>query len=127
MILQCFYECYTANCPSSREGLLNMCLPLAYYFGSIRVMIEPRTGAVLVELAASNYGAIPLPEKSYDSITSGKIIAVSDEVSIPPLKEMIGKTGYWRLYKDDCRVEGPNGEKQALIEIKDILGLSDAS
>lgn len=89
------------------------------------IMIEPQTGVVLVELATSNYGDIPMPEKSYDSITSGKIIALPEHNVTMQFK--IGDIGYWRLYKDDCRVEGPKGEKLALIEVKDILGVSSAS
>lgn len=90
--------------------------------------IEPQTGRVLVELATSNYGDIPMPEKSYDSITSGKIITVNTEDIVAGFQvDWVGRTGYWRLYKDDCRVEGPNGEKLALIEVNDVMGLSGAS
>jgi hypothetical protein len=89
------------------------------------MIIEPSDGVVLVELAASNYGDFQLPEKSYDSISYGVIVAISP---VPGLaKDWIGRTAYWRMYKDDCRLTDDNDRKLALIEIKDILGTSYAS
>lgn len=87
-------------------------------------MITPQAGVVLVALSASNYGAVPLTEKTtFDSITSGTIIAISP-LDEKDLTFKVGDMGYWRQYKDDARVKGDKGEKQALIEIKDILGTS---
>ena len=72
-------------------------------------MITPQPGVVLVSLAASNYGnQVYLPEKSYDSITSGTILAINPEDKVT---FKVGDTEYHRLYKDDCRVKGDNGEK----------------
>jgi len=86
-------------------------------------MIKPALGIVLVELPNSNYGSVPFPEKSYDSVTYGTIVAVHPDDD----QSLLGKTEYHRLFKDDCRVKGDNGEKQALIEIADIMGTSDAN
>jgi hypothetical protein len=85
------------------------------------MIIEPSVGVTLVELASSNFGAVSTVEKKFDSITSGTVIAVH-----PDDKEkygyLVGKIEHHREYKDDARVKGPNGEKYAFIEIKDILG-----
>lgn len=87
--------------------------------------IQPTSGVVLVELAASNFGElIPLPEKNFDSITHGTILAVG---SPQDFADWVGCTAFWRQYKDDCRVDDGSGRKLALIEAKDILGVTDAS
>lgn len=89
------------------------------------MIISPSAGVVLVELAPSNYGNFRLPEKTYDSITSGTVIAVpSDDEEH---QAWVGRTAYWRAYKDDCRVPAEDGRKLALIEIKDILGTAYVS
>lgn len=80
---------------------------------------------MLVRLETSEYGAIPVPEKTYDSVTSGIILSVnSNEES--EYGYLIGRKGYWKLYKDDLRVGTlPSGEKLALIQINDIEGTSE--
>lgn len=82
--------------------------------------IEPMPGTVLVELAVSDYGDIPLEQKAYDSVTMGKILGVH-----PDDKEkwgyLVGRTGFWSKFKDDSRVLGVD-KKLSLIEIKDIKG-----
>lgn len=80
--------------------------------------IEPNIGVVLVKLAAGNFGGLPIPDK-YDSITSGTIIAIAEKDNHT---FKIGDIEFHRLFKDDCRIDGPNDEKFALIEVKDILG-----
>ena len=78
--------------------------------------IKPSRGVVLVDLIPA-FGDIPTVQKSHDSLTSGKVIAVNkyDE------KDLLGCTAFWRLYKDDARLPG----NLALIEIKDILGYEE--
>lgn len=86
-------------------------------------VIEPEQGRVLVKLAVSEYGAIPVPEKTYDSVTSGLIISINPKDS--DYSYLLGRKGYWRLYKDELRVGTlPTGEKLALILISDIDGTS---
>lgn len=85
--------------------------------------IKPSEGVILVELAASNFGAVSAVEKSFDSITSGTILAMND-ADKEQYGEWIGLIGHWRQYKDDCRVKLPNGAKGALINITDVLGTS---
>jgi len=76
-------------------------------------VIEPAEEVVLVELI-SKFGNVPTVGKPHDTYTSGKILAVGNNVP----KEKIGKIAHWRGYKDDARV----GDNQCLIEVKDILG-----
>jgi len=87
-------------------------------------VIEPSVGTVLVKLAVSEHGDIPVPEKNHDSITNGTILAVHPDDK-EKYGDLVGRTGYWRLYKDDLRIDARVGaEKLCLIEIKDILGSS---
>jgi hypothetical protein len=79
-------------------------------------MIQPEVGTALVELSKSS---IPTPEKSYDSVMSGRIIALHPE-DMKLKSYLLHRIGYWRQFKDDLRVSN----NQALIEIKDILGSS---
>jgi len=88
-------------------------------------VIEPQEGRVLVRLETSEYGAIPVPEKTYDSVTSGTILSVNEKDK-DSYGYLVGKIGYWKLYKDDLRVGVlPTGEKLALILINDIDGTSE--
>jgi co-chaperonin GroES (HSP10) len=86
------------------------------------MIIEPMRGTVLVELGTSEWGDIPVPEKSHDSLTWGKVVAVNEDD-----KEAYGflqnRNAHWRKYKDDARVDN----NYAFIEIKDILGTSYAN
>lgn len=101
-------------------------LTITSFFSIMLLMIiRPREGVVLVKLAASNYGDIPMPEKSYDSITNGVIVATNPKDTESDFQ--VGDSGFWRLYKDDCRVTGDNDEKLALINITDILGTADGT
>lgn len=86
-------------------------------------MIEPEVGILLIQLASSKYGAISTDKKNYkDEPTFGKVIAVNpdDETN----KRFMGRTVYYRQFKDDCRT---GDDKLALIEVKDVMGSSDAS
>lgn len=82
--------------------------------------IEPMPGTVLVQLAESEYGNIPVPVKSHDSLTWGQVVSVNED-DVIACGFLRGRVAYWRKYKDDARI--PN-TKLALIEIKDILGSS---
>lgn len=91
----------------------------------LRGMLEPSIGYVLVKLANSNFGSVSTVEKKFDSITSGKILAVypretDDEAK---LSFWIGRMGYWEDYKDSCRVKLPDGSKGAFIKIDDVAGV----
>lgn len=87
-------------------------------------VIEPEEGRVLVRLDTSEYGAIPVPEKTYDSVTSGVILSVNEKDK-EKYDYLVGRKGYWKLYRDDLRVAVlPTGEKLALILINDIDGTS---
>lgn len=80
---------------------------------------------MLVRLDTSEFGAIPVPEKTYDSVTKGIILSVNSKDE-NEYGYLVGKRGYWRLYKDELRVgELPTGEKLALILINDIEGTSE--
>jgi hypothetical protein len=85
------------------------------------MIIEPSEGVVLVELAG-NFGVVTMTEKSYDSLTSGKVIAVNPNDKGNAY--LLGRTEYHRAYKDDCRIPNHDDPKLALIEVKDILGSS---
>lgn len=87
-------------------------------------VIEPTQGRVLVKLGVSEYGNVPVPPKDYDSITYGVILKVhpNDEKEYGFL---IGRTGHWKKFMDDLRIEGLVGEeKLALIPIDKIDGTS---
>jgi hypothetical protein len=74
----------------------------------------PEPGIALVELI-QRYGGIKAPEKSYDSLMSGIILALN-EVDADK-KYMIDRIGHWRQFKDDLRLT----DGLALIELKDIF------
>jgi len=83
--------------------------------------IEPMAGTVLVKLATSEFGDIPVPEKQHDSMTWGQVLLVNKfDHEIYGFLE--GRMAYWRKYKDDARI--PGKDKLVFIEIKDILGTS---
>lgn len=85
-------------------------------------VIEPVSGRILVKLGVSEYGDIPVPEKTYDSITYGEILKVHPDDNID---SWVGMTGHWRLYMDDLRVATlPTGEKLALILLDKVDGIS---
>lgn len=89
-------------------------------------VIEPEEGRVLVRLETSEYGAIPVPEKTYDSVTSGTILSINPKDK--DKEYLVGRKGYWKLYMDDLRVGTlPTGEKLALILISNIEGTSRES
>ena len=83
------------------------------------LVIEPMPDSVLVELNGT-FGNVPVGEK-YDTVPSGKIIAVNKED--PEHAHLVGHTGYWNLFHDDCRIIGTK-PILAFIEIKHILGTS---
>ena len=87
-------------------------------------VIEPEQGRVLVKLGTSKYGDVPVPEKSYDTVNEGEIVAVNpDDEEL--YSRLVGRTAFFRDYKDELRVgELPTGEKLALILINDIEGTS---
>lgn len=80
---------------------------------------EPEPGTVLVKLAESEFGNIPVPTKAYDSLTWGLVVKLNSADTTKTYLE--NRIAYWRKYKDDARVPET---KFALIEIKDILGSS---
>lgn len=79
---------------------------------------EPFKGVVLVELLGE-FGNIPTVVKEHTTLTSGTIIAVN-KADEEEYGFLVGRTAYWRKYKDDARI-GKNG---CFIDIKDILGSS---
>lgn len=83
------------------------------------MITEPTKGNILVELSASEWGDIPVPEKSHDSLTYGKVISVSKS-EVEKNDWLVGRTAYWRKYRDDARI----GENMCFIEVKDIMGTS---
>ena len=84
------------------------------------LVIEPMPDSVLVELNGT-FGNVPVGEK-YDTVPSGKIIAVNKEDG-EKYGHLVGDTGYWNLFKDDCRIIGTK-PILAFIETKHILGTS---
>lgn len=80
--------------------------------------IQPEPGNVVVKLPVSEYGDIPVPEKQHDSLTWGTVVAISE--ADKDKAYLMGRTAYWRKYKDDARL----GDNLCLIEIKDIMGSS---
>lgn len=78
-------------------------------------------GVILAKLSTSEYGDIPVPEKDYDSITWGTVLAVHPEDETQ-YGYLLGRQAHWRKYKDDARIAGE--KTLVLIEIKDILGSS---
>ena len=95
---------------------------------------KPQPGIALVKLIP-RYSGIQAPEKKWDSITQGEIIAVGDDhdatymgidaiyMGIPILKYeyLVGKIGYWEEFKDSVRLQ----DNYAFIKISDIVGTSD--
>jgi hypothetical protein len=75
---------------------------------------EPEPGIALVKLIP-RYSGIKAPEKSYDSIMEGTIIAIND--ANKDKNYMIGRVGHWRQFKDDLRL----ADNYAAIELKDIF------
>jgi len=87
-------------------------------------IIEPEKGRVLVKLGVSKYGAVPVPEKTYDTVNEGEIIEVNP-IDRKEWGYLVGRIGYFKDYKDELRVVTlPTGEKLALIPINDIDGTS---
>jgi hypothetical protein len=84
------------------------------------IHVVPQPGVALVKLPVSDYGAIPVPERSHDSLTWGTVISLHEDDK--KYEYLIGRTAYWRKYKDDARVKGD--DKLVFIEINDILGSS---
>ena len=87
-------------------------------------VIEPTEGRILVQLNASKYGDVPVPEKTYDTVNEGVVIAIN-----PNDKEwyswMVGRTAHFRDYKDELRVATTaDGKKLAIILISDVDGTS---
>lgn len=81
-------------------------------------------GTALVSLGASNFGDVPVPEKSHDTITWGTIIKLNKEDE-KQYGYLLNREGYWRAYKDDAKIDPHVGQKKlCLIDIKDILGSS---
>ena len=83
--------------------------------------IYPEPGVVLVQLAVSKYGDIPVVDKPHNSVTFGTVVQVNE--TDKDKQYLKGRTAYWREYKDDARVD--DAERLCLIEIKDILGTSE--
>ena len=87
---------------------------------------EPEPGAALVKLIP-RYSGVKVPEKTYDSCTSGEIITVNDgwdELDpTPKPHRLIGRIGCWEQYKDGVRP----GEGYAFIKLTDIYGSSNAT
>lgn len=84
-------------------------------YGKIILMssaIKPEQGIVVVEFPM----VLPTVVKDHDSLTYGKVIAVNEKDVDKAY--LLGKTAYWRKYKDDARIDNDH----ALIEIKDIMG-----
>jgi hypothetical protein len=82
--------------------------------------IEPTKGRILVKLEASKYGAVPVPEKTYDTVNSGEVVKVHPYDNC---KEWVGKTVFFHDYMDALRIAVlPTGEKLALIKIENIEG-----
>ncbi len=84
-------------------------------------IIEPTKGNILAKLSTSEYGDIPVPEKDYDSITWGTVVATNEEDK-EEYGYLLGRQAYWRRFKDDCRIA--DEKTLVLIEINDILGSS---
>lgn len=84
------------------------------------MIVEPEPGVILVRLATSEFGDVPVPEKAHDSMTHGTVVAINPENK--DRAYLMGRTAYFRKYKDDARLFEDN--KLALIEIKDVLGTS---
>lgn len=78
-------------------------------------------GIVLAELALSEFGDVPVPEKDHDSITWGTVVAINREDE-EEYKYLLGRKAHWRRYMDDCRI--PENKQLVLIEIDKILGTS---
>lgn len=102
-----------------------MPIRISYYIiHTMQRVIEPVKGRILVKLGASEYGNIPVPEKTYDSVTSGEIIKINPEDE-HDYGNWVGRTGHWKQFKDDLRVATlPTGEKLAIILISDVDGTS---
>jgi hypothetical protein len=81
------------------------------------IVVAPEPGVAVVQLPTSEYGDVPVLTKAHDSLTYGMLLAVN-EADQKNKGYLVGRTVYFRKYKDDARLTG----NQALIEIKDILG-----
>ena len=85
-------------------------------------ILEPMQGSVLAELATSEFGDIPVPEKQHDSTTWAKVMAVNENDK--EYLYLLDRTIFYRKYKDDARIPSVIEDKKKLvfIDIKDILG-----
>lgn len=84
--------------------------------------IIPQPGRILVKLPVSEFGHIPVTPKPHDSLTHGVGLAL-DESDVEQYGHFIGRTLFWRLYKDDARIT----KELCLIDLTDIMGYDDAS
>lgn len=82
---------------------------------------EPFLGVVLAEIPLSDSGTATV-EKSYTSLSWAVVIKLHPD-DVEKYGYLLNRRIHFRLYKDDCRVKN-NNKREALIEIKDILGSS---
>lgn len=76
-------------------------------------------GENVLVLLGEQYEHIALPDKKYDTKTSGVVVSAPEHAN-----ELVGCTAYFEAYKDDVRVE-INGNTFAFINLKDIRGYLD--
>jgi hypothetical protein len=83
-----------------------------------KITHKPQPGWALVSIAASEWGDIPTPQKTYDSVTSGEILEIhpSDQ---PEYGDLVGHVGHWAKFKDDIRFG-----TFSFVKLSDIAGIS---
>lgn len=83
------------------------------------MQLVPINGCVLLRLTESTYEDIAVPDKKYDTKTSGIVVAVADDVHSPV--ELFSKKVFFESFKDDTAFE-EDGQKFAFIKFEDLKG-----
>lgn len=84
--------------------------------------LTPINGCVLVRLTEV-YAYVDVPDKKYDTKTSGILLKVADDVK--EYDKYIDKKVFFESYKDDTAKE-EGGQKYALIKAEELKGYEDA-
>lgn len=86
--------------------------------------LTPINGCVLVRLTEV-YSHVTVPDKKYDTKTSGILIKVAEDGVPTTYRDLVGKKVFFESYKDDTAKEF-NGEKYALIKADELKGYENA-
>ena len=102
------------------------------------MIVKPTNDSLLVELVESESGVAIATDDTHKSINRGIVVAVSDAVAYLILgtnayeataytheymRELSGRTVYFRRYADQDCAFSQDGKKYALIHLLDVMGV----